>query len=192
MASKPLLLFCFSFQLALYCRNDLNLRTVANVLLALAALHPHCRPHLARYLSAVVRLPTDWVAVADLVQTFQKENSPEGLADNAGGSLPAALRKAMVTKFSDFDEYQLAKHNKKPKQRQTARFSNVDDDVESMDSGSVVEDEEAEEDEEMGMSKEERDRREKLRARGFSLKRLIRVLHINSPKFHVMALLGKK
>lgn len=28
------------------------------------------------------------------------------------GSLPAALRKAMIKKFSDFDEYQLAKYNK--------------------------------------------------------------------------------
>ena len=64
-----------------------------------------------------MRLPTDWVAVADLVQTFSGEGEEEegGLEVSAPGSLPAALRRAMVAKFPDFDEYQLAKHNKKPK-----------------------------------------------------------------------------
>ena len=33
----------------------------------------------------------------------------------AGGSLPAALRKAMVDKFEEFDEYQLAKYNRERK-----------------------------------------------------------------------------
>ena len=33
----------------------------------------------------------------------------------AAGSLPAVLRKAMVAKFPDFDEYQLAKYNKEKK-----------------------------------------------------------------------------
>ena len=33
----------------------------------------------------------------------------------AGGSLPAALRKAMVEKFEEFDEYQLAKYNRERK-----------------------------------------------------------------------------
>jgi telomerase protein component 1 len=33
------------------------------------------------------------------------------------GSLPAVLRKAMVSKFIDFDEYQLAKYNKENKNK---------------------------------------------------------------------------
>ena len=41
-----------------------------------------------------------------LPQTFHKM---------AAGSLPAVLRKAMVAKFPDFDEYQLAKYNKEKK-----------------------------------------------------------------------------
>ncbi len=107
---------CLAFfpQLALYCRHDLNLRTTCNLLLALASLHWSCRPHLQRYLSSAVRLPTDWVAVADLVQTLGDDWSLMGAAP---GSLPAALRRAMVAKFPDFDEYQLAKHNKKPKKK---------------------------------------------------------------------------
>ena len=44
----------------------------------------------------------------------------------AVGSLPAILRKAMVAKFVDFDEYQLAKYNKgttKAKKKPTVIFS---------------------------------------------------------------------
>ncbi len=41
--------------------------------------------------------------VADIVMTF------EGVA---AGSLPSVLRKAMVDKFAEFDEYQLAKYNR--------------------------------------------------------------------------------
>jgi telomerase protein component 1 len=89
--------------MALYCRQELNIRQTANLLLAFSAWHPPCRPYLQRYFSASVRLPTDWMGVADMVMTF------EGVA---AGSLPAALRRAMVDKFSEFDEYQLAKHNR--------------------------------------------------------------------------------
>ncbi len=67
-----------------------------------------------------------------------------------------------------------------------------DDDSRSVSSaGTSVRGEEEEEDC-AGLSEEERKRRDELRARGFSLKRLVRLLHINSPVFHVMALLGKK
>ena len=50
----------------------------------------------------------------DLFQTFHQL---------ATGSLPAILRKAMVKKFLDFDEYQLAKYNKikKPKKKEETK-----------------------------------------------------------------------
>ena len=86
------------------------------MLLAFSALNEQCRPYLQRYFSASVRLPSDWLAVADLVQTFSPEETGLSGLDEAkpveSGSLPAALRRAMVGKFSDFDEYQLAKYNK--------------------------------------------------------------------------------
>ena len=93
-------------QMSVYCRQELNVRLTANLLLAFCAWHPPCRPYMARYFSASVRLPSDWMQIADLVMTF-----PEV----AGGSLPAALRKAMVEKFEEFDEYQLAKYNRERK-----------------------------------------------------------------------------
>ncbi len=57
--------------------------------------------------------------------------------------------------------------------------------------------EEEEEDEEgsswgSAVSEEELRRREELRSRRFSLKRLVRLLHVDRPVFHVMAILGKK
>jgi telomerase protein component 1 len=79
---------------------------VANLLLAFASWHVPCRPFLAKYYSAAVRLPSDWMNVADLSQTID---------DAPPGTLPAALRRAMAEKFGDFDEYQLAKYNKKGK-----------------------------------------------------------------------------
>ena len=91
------------FQIALYCRLDLNVRSTTHLLLAFAAIHQPCRPFLPRYFSKAVVLPTDWTSVADLVQTFVD-------SDLHGGSLPAILRKCMVEKFKEFDEYQLGKN----------------------------------------------------------------------------------
>ena len=59
--------------------------------------------------------------MAELVETFSTGSDVTDLARPAVGSIPAALRRAMVAKFGDFDEYQLAKHDKgknaKPKVR---------------------------------------------------------------------------
>ena len=123
-------------------------------MLALAATRPATAPHLAKYFSAAVRLPSDWIMVANLVQTVKDNRSP--------GSLPAALRRAMRAKFSQFDEYQLAKYNKKAK-------------------GPVVENEATDE-----------EREEIMRGRDFDLKRLVRLLHISDPASLVMGVLGKK
>ena len=57
-----------------------------------------------RYFGATVRIPSDWLAVASLCNSQESGLKP--------GSLPAALRRVMKAKFSQFDEYQLAKHNK--------------------------------------------------------------------------------
>ena len=56
-------------------------------------------------------------AVQFQVQSFEGQSvtSLEGFEGKLGpGSLPSALRRAMVEKFGDFDEHQMAKHNKKP------------------------------------------------------------------------------
>jgi hypothetical protein len=143
----------FILKVALYCRHDLNLRSPTNLLLAFASLYKPCRPYLPRYFSACVNIPSDWIAVADYVQTFsseiingnvylskeidywtdkavnhsvtqkvgreklENELSRHPTRLNSSISLPAILRKVMAAKFSDFDEYQLAKYNKQKKRK---------------------------------------------------------------------------
>ncbi|XP_036895648.1 telomerase protein component 1 [Sturnira hondurensis] len=95
----------FILKASLYARQQLNMRDVANKVLAIAAFLPDCRPHLRRYFCAIVQLPSDWIQVAQVYQS---------LAGGEGDKLvplPACLRAAMTDKFAQFDEYQLAKYN---------------------------------------------------------------------------------
>ena len=95
----------FVLKSVLYSRQELNLRTPSNFLLAFASMLHSCRPYLKRYYRASIRLPSDWIEVAELYQTL----CDSGIKFK---SLPVALRKVMVVKFQDFDNYQLAKYNK--------------------------------------------------------------------------------
>ncbi|XP_029437372.1 LOW QUALITY PROTEIN: telomerase protein component 1 [Rhinatrema bivittatum] len=94
----------FILKVALYTRQELNIRSTANFLLALAARMPATRPHLRRYFCAAVQLPADWMQIPEIYQN---------LAGQAWKplSLPSCLRRAMEDKFRQFDEYQLAKYN---------------------------------------------------------------------------------
>ena len=85
------------------------------------------------------------------------------------GSLPSILRRCMVDRFLDFDEYQLSKHGKKVKKGE------INIGVSSID------DEDYQELENQDLAKKR-----------FSVKRLIRLLHIKEPVLHVMGILGKK
>ncbi|XP_026876678.2 telomerase protein component 1 [Electrophorus electricus] len=88
----------FILKVALYTRKDLNICTQANFLLALAAHLRTSKPHLRRYFCTIVQLPSDWLEVSRLYSTCF---SP---------SLPTCLKKALVDKFKQFSEYQLAKY----------------------------------------------------------------------------------
>ncbi|XP_016136061.1 telomerase protein component 1-like [Sinocyclocheilus grahami] len=89
----------FLLKVAVYTRQELNLHITANFLLALAAHLPGSKPHLRRYFCAAVQLPSDWLEVTRIYSTcFSK-------------SLPSCLKKALVDKFKQFTEYQLAKYN---------------------------------------------------------------------------------
>jgi len=184
----------FVLKVALYTRRDLNIRTTANFLLALAANMHGCRPFLKKYYSAVIRLPSDWIEVAEIYTSFH---------DHAlnFGSLPTSLRKVMINRFSSFDMYQLAKYNKDSKKslkgKQVVKKAKVDDqaltslkspltpadnthpDSDADDTSSVVSDDQSENEEE-------------LERKSFTLKQLIRKLHISEPAEAVMGLIGKK
>ena len=76
----------------------------------------------------------------------------------------------MVEKFEQFDEYQLAKHNKPSKKTDI----------------NILFDEDEEED----VSEFDAEAMKRSKSR-FSLKRLIKTLHIRQPAYHVMSILGK-
>ncbi|XP_050998953.1 LOW QUALITY PROTEIN: telomerase protein component 1 [Acomys russatus] len=106
----------FILKASLYARQQLNIREVANAVLAVAAFLPACRPHVRRYYPAIVHLPSDWIQVAEFYQSLAEGDEEKSVP------LPACLRAAMTEKFAQFDEYQLAKYNpRKHRSKRRAR-----------------------------------------------------------------------
>ncbi|CAJ1072834.1 telomerase protein component 1-like [Xyrichtys novacula] len=171
----------FLLKVAVYARQELNIRITANFLLALAAHQPSTKSHVRRYFCAAVQLPSDWLEVVRIYTTCFSR------------SLPMCLKKAMVDKFKQFNEYQLAKYNtrkhrckhsrnrpknKKASRRQLQQWANLLRSDKTMlskflqvDGSKVVVDKKQSE---------------------FSMKKMIKRLHIKDPAEHVMAILGKK
>lgn len=63
------LVLSFTIQVAVYTRQELNIRITANFLLALAANQPSTKPHVRRYFCAAVQLPSDWLEVVRIYST---------------------------------------------------------------------------------------------------------------------------
>ncbi|KAK2822732.1 hypothetical protein Q5P01_022797 [Channa striata] len=166
----------FLLKVAVYTRQELSVRITANFLVALAANQPATKPHVRRYFCAAVQLPSDWLEVARIYSTC------------FSSSLPMCLKKAMADKFKQFSEYQLAKYNtrkhrckcrrksKKPTDQQLKKWADlVRADVSVLKSF-------------MEGSKVMADKKQSV----FSMKKMIKRLHIKDPAEHVMAILGKK
>ncbi|XP_051032731.1 telomerase protein component 1 [Phodopus roborovskii] len=177
----------FILKASLYARQQLNIREVANTVLAVAAFLPACRPHVRRYYSAIVRLPSDWIQVAEFYQSLAEGD------DKKLVPLPACLRAAMTDKFAQFDEYQLAKYNprkhrfkkcsrKPPRPQKTERpFSErgkcFPKSLWSLKNEQIL------------FEAAYNAVPEKSQPR-FTLKKLVEQLHIHKPAQHVQALLG--
>jgi len=104
----------FVLKLALYVRDDLNIRSTANYMLALCAHFESCQPFLRKYFDKTIRLPSDWLDVSALYQTLPFRNL-------SGSAIPTALRKALIEKFPSFDAYQLGKYNREGKVKREAK-----------------------------------------------------------------------
>ncbi|XP_019665763.2 telomerase protein component 1 isoform X1 [Ailuropoda melanoleuca] len=178
----------FILKASLYARQQLNIRTVANKVLAIAAFLPVCRPHLRRYFCAIVQLPSDWLQVAEFYEKLA------GGEEDKLVPLPACLRAAMTDKFAQFDEYQLAKYNPRkhrakrrprppPRPPKTGRpFSETQKYLPRY--LRPLKDEQKKFEETYNAVPE---RKQQPR---FTLKKLVRRLHIREPAQHVQALLG--
>ncbi|KAM6989331.1 telomerase protein component 1 [Tautogolabrus adspersus] len=171
----------FLLKVAVYTRQELNIRITANFLLALAANQLSTKSHVRRYFCSAVQLPSDWLEVVRIYSTCFSR------------SLPMCLKKAMADKFKQFNEYQLAKYNtrkhrckhsrNRPKGKKTsseqlkgwANLLRSDETLLSkflqVEGGKAVVDKKQSE---------------------FSMKKMIKKLHIKEPADHVMAILGKK
>ncbi|XP_062873352.1 telomerase protein component 1-like [Trichomycterus rosablanca] len=171
----------FLLKVAVYTRQELNIRITANFLLALAAHLPDSKPHLRRYFCAAVQLPSDWLEVTRIYSTcFSK-------------SLPSCLKKALTDKFQQFSEYQLAKYNtrkhrckhNKKKKRKVGEVSDeqweewaylTKSDVPSLQIHLQIQQYSA-------LDKQQSE---------FNMKKLIKRLHIKQPAEFVMSILGKR
>lgn len=118
------LVFSSAVQVAIYTRQQLNIRITANFLLALAASQPSTKPHVRRFFCAAVQLPSDWLEVVRIYSTVSTCGPLAFFFVTSvwfltlcvclqcfSTSLPVCLKKAMVDKFKEFSEYQLAKYN---------------------------------------------------------------------------------
>lgn len=170
----------FVLKVAVYTRKELNIRITANYLLALAASLPITKPHVRRYFCAAVQLPSDWLEIARIYSTCFSQ------------SLPSCLKKAMTDKFKEFNEYQLAKYNtrkhrcKHNKLRPKAKKSNSQE-LERWakqigTDGATLE---------RFLDTTKRAVIDKKQSE-FSLKKMIKRLHIKEPAQHVMAILGRR
>uniref|UniRef100_A0A3Q1K384 TROVE domain-containing protein n=1 Tax=Anabas testudineus TaxID=64144 RepID=A0A3Q1K384_ANATE len=170
-------LFFLPIQVAVYTRQKLNYNITANFLLALAASQPTTKPHVRRYFCAAVQLPSDWLEV---VRIYCTVSISEQLR-----SLPTCLKKAMADKFKQFSEYQLAKYNTR-KHRCKHRGNRHKGEVQKLchfPKCPVIDDLKM-----LQGSKETVDKKQS----DFSMKTMIKRLHIREPAEHVMAILGKK
>ncbi|XP_077088615.1 telomerase protein component 1 [Siphateles boraxobius] len=170
----------FLLKVAVYTRQELNIRITANFLLALAAHLPASKPHLRRYFCAAVQLPSDWLELTRIYSMcFSK-------------SLPSCLKKALVDKFKQFTEYQLAKyntrkhrckHNKKRKKGEkiSAAQWKMWGDLVRVDDSILKQ----------YLESQNRATKDKKQSE-FNFRKMIKHLHIKESAEHVMAILGKK
>ncbi|XP_061446484.1 telomerase protein component 1 [Rhineura floridana] len=175
----------FILKVALYTRQELNIRSTANFLLALSSRLLPCRPYLRRYFCHTVQLPSDWKEVARLYQILAGEG--EALAP-----MPSCLRAAMADKFRQFDVYQLAKYNTRKSQGKKSRRPKIKKPgpgVSNSEKHSLAWNRPL-----VAKLKtlQNKFRRERPKASKdlFSLKALVQRLHIGEPSQHVMSLLG--
>ncbi|KAM9349866.1 telomerase protein component 1 [Symphorus nematophorus] len=171
----------FLLKVAVYTRQQLNIRITANFLLALAANQPSTKSHVRRYFCAAVQLPSDWLEVVRIYSTCFSR------------SLPMCLKKAMADKFKQFSEYQLAKYNTRKHRckhsRNRRKAKNVNDEqlkewANLLRSDATI----LKKFLQLEGTKKVVDKKQS----EFSIKKMIKRLHIKEPAEHVMAILGKK
>eukprot|EP01117_Protostelium_nocturnum_P005543 TRINITY_DN2003_c0_g1_i1.p1 TRINITY_DN2003_c0_g1~~TRINITY_DN2003_c0_g1_i1.p1 ORF type:complete len:869 (-),score=338.75 TRINITY_DN2003_c0_g1_i1:41-2647(-) len=172
----------FLLQLAAYVRNVVYIRATANFLLALAISKPDCKEFVEKYFNLIVKLPSD---LAQVMQYHLKRNK----------SIPSFLRRCVQSKFLEFDEYSLAKHDKAgnqkkaEKNKEKRRAKNVEKGKKrAKEEGRPV----REPTQKNPVEGDDLTPKPVKREKALGLKQIIRLCHITEPVNIVMSIVGKK
>ncbi len=172
----------FIFLLAYYARNELNLRSSTNFLLAYAATKiPKCSAMLKKYMPHCIRLPTDLLEVAEIAQVLTNNTSKKLL-------LPAALKKVSASIFPTFSVYQLGKYCS-----ENARKHELE--KRKRKAPEKTEETKPRRGRRLNMEQEEEKKSKALADKNRNkvpMKKLIRICHVSNPKYEVMCILGKR
>ncbi|XP_066536272.1 uncharacterized protein tep1 isoform X2 [Hoplias malabaricus] len=152
----------FLLKVAVYSQHELKKPEMVSFLLALASHLPNAKPHLRRYFTAAVLLPSDWLQVPSV---YRKCFS---------AAFPSCLRKSLVEKFKQFSVDQLSTFSSKSERNCRDMSSEVCEKWANL----LRTDPET--------LQKQKDQCE------YSMKKLIKHLHIKEPAELVMSLLGKK
>jgi hypothetical protein len=97
----------FILQLAVYARNNLNLRSISTKLLVDASLNTNNKKYVRRFAPRIIRRADE---LTEAIAYLQSKIGDLGDKRNRG-SVPACLKRGLADSFSNFDAYQLAKYN---------------------------------------------------------------------------------
>ncbi|XP_034166297.2 telomerase protein component 1 isoform X2 [Pangasianodon hypophthalmus] len=170
----------FLLKVAVYTRQELNIRATANFLLALAAHLPNSKPHLRRYFCSAVQLPSDWLEVTRVYSTCFSR------------SLPSGLKKALADKFKQFSEYQLAKYNTRKHRCKHSKKKRQAKEVSPEQWNEWAKLVAAEPHVLQGYLQGKQRSVVDKKQNEFNMKKLIKRLHIKEPAEFIMSILGKR
>lgn len=91
----------FVANLAVYARKEMHMRSISHVLVAELANHPNGKPFARKAIFNVAERPDD---MTEILSYYLAE---------FGKPIPASMKKGLADAFCKFDEYQLAKYNRK-------------------------------------------------------------------------------
>ncbi|CAH8536159.1 unnamed protein product [Heterobilharzia americana] len=160
----------FILKVAFYCHKHLGIQKTANLLISSACFYAQCCAFLSKYFDACICSPLDWIEVAEFYASLS--------GDSKLKRLPKALKKCMISKFPEFDQYQLAQCKRKVTTNNASKSK-----MNVKSSGDDLEGDISGEDSSLELTETP--------SIFFSLKYLVRKLHISKPVNTVMCILGK-
>nr|CAH8821019.1 unnamed protein product [Trichobilharzia regenti] len=160
----------FLFKIAFYCHKHLNIQKITNLLFSSACLYAECRVFLTKYFDACISSPMDWIKVVEYYALLSNDFSLN--------KMPNALKRCMISKFTKFSPYDLAQCRRKIRAECASEC----------EMGSKTAGDKAVDYRYGNFLSVQGDKSANI----FTLKDIVRKLHIRKPAFSVMCILEKK